>query len=53
MTAYSADAGMATLMQRERIATFAIYGVIAVFALTLVGEVLELTGTIDLIYRPE
>ncbi|MBI1404164.1 MAG: DUF4328 domain-containing protein [Porphyrobacter sp.] len=53
MTTYSADAGMATLMQRERIASFAIYGVIAVFAMTLLGEVLELAGTIDLLNRPE
>ena len=42
------SAGVSTLVQRARVAGFAIYATIAIFALTLVGELLEVAGLIDL-----
>jgi hypothetical protein len=45
--------GISTLTQRARIAVFAMYAIIAIFALTIVGEVLELAGIIDLIGAPD
>lgn len=48
MTAYTAESGIATLMQRERIAAFSIYAVILIYALTVVGELLELGGGVDI-----
>ncbi|WP_240505883.1 DUF4328 domain-containing protein [Erythrobacter colymbi] len=46
-------AGIGVLRQREKIAVFAMYATMAIFALTAVGEVLELAGVIDLTYGAE
>ncbi len=46
-------AGVSVLRQRERIAAFAIYGTMAISALVALGELLELSGVIDLVYAPD
>lgn len=45
--------GISTLTQRARIAVFAMYAIMAIFALTMVGEMLELAGVIDLVMAPD
>jgi Domain of unknown function (DUF4328) len=45
--------GITLLKQREKIAVFAMYATIGIFALTLFGELLELGGVIDLIGSPD
>ncbi len=53
MQAIGIDAGMETLRQRERIAVFATYAVMAMFVLVIFGEILELAGVIDLLAAPD
>lgn len=45
--------GVSVLMQRARIAVFAMYAVMAIFVVTMVGEMLELVGVIDLFMAPD
>jgi Domain of unknown function (DUF4328) len=46
-------AGIETLRQRERIAVFAMYAIMAVYVAVVFGEILELVGVIDLIAAPD
>ncbi|MDZ4276264.1 MAG: DUF4328 domain-containing protein [Erythrobacter sp.] len=45
--------GISTLMQRARAAVFAMYATMAIFTLTMLGEMLELRGVIALEIAPE
>lgn len=53
MQAAGIASGFNTLRQREKIAAFTIYATLVVVGLTAIGEVLELSGVIDLVSAPD
>lgn len=47
------DVGIGVLRQRERIGVFAMYAVMVISALTVVFEVMEIAGIVDLVQEPD